>query len=170
MPTGRASKNRLAMHIRDARPDDWGPISALLAVLGRPDVRGREDEEDHRQAFAAYLRRPDTEAIVAEDEGEVVGFVDVEYRRRLNFLSPQAWIADLVVDERSRGRGVGRALLAAAEERARTAGCFSISLESANWRSDSHAFYERVGWRESSKSFTRNLTGERWPPPPPGEE
>ena len=93
----------------------------------------------------------------------------MEFRQRLNFPAPQAWIPDIVVAESARGTGVGRALLARAEEIARERGCWGMSLESASWRTGSHAFYERVGWADSGKSFTRNLSGQRWPPPPPDE-
>ncbi len=156
------------MHVRDARADDWSGVSSLLAQLGRPDVRGQTDEPEHRHAFEAYLARPDTIALVADDEGALVGFVDVELRQRLNFLRAQAWIPDLVVAETARRRGAGRALLAEAERRARAAGCWGMSLESASWREEAHAFYESVGWSASGKAFAYSLTGEPWPPASPG--
>lgn len=154
------------MHVRDATAEDWPAVAALLAELGRPDVRGGDDEREHERAFAAYLERAGTVALVADDGGEIVGFVDLELRQRLNFLTPQAWIPDLVVAERARGRGVGRALLDEAERWARAAGCWGMTLESASWRTGSHAFYERVGWTDSGKSFTRPLADIEWPPAP----
>ena len=153
------------MHVRDARPEDWPAVAALLADLGRPDVRG-EGEGEHEALFRDYLARADTTALVAEDDGRVVGFVDVEYRQRLNFATPQAWIPDLVVSEDARGAGAGRALLDEAARRAEAAGCWGMTLESANWRRDSHAFYEHVGWRDTGKSFTRVFRDVQWPPAP----
>src|SRR5437667_10513833 len=105
------------MEIREARSDDWLAVAALLAELGRPDVLAESDADPHREAYEEYLARPDTVALVAEDDGRVVGFVDMEYRSRLNFSSPQAWIPDLIVTDRARSRGAGKALLAACEER-----------------------------------------------------
>jgi GNAT superfamily N-acetyltransferase len=154
------------VQVRDARPDDWPGVADLLAELGRPDVRGREDEAEHRKAFAGYVERCDTLALVAEEGGELLGFVDLEFRQRLNTLNREAWIPDLVVAERARGRGIGRALMGKAEERARAAGCFGLSLETAGWRTDTHAFYEHVGWTDSGKYFTRSLTDIQWPPAP----
>jgi GNAT superfamily N-acetyltransferase len=154
------------VRIRDARADDWPNVSDLLAELGRPDVRRDDDEPRHGEAFARYLERPDTVALVAEDDGKLVGFVDLEVRQRLNFLSPQGWVPDLVVSERVRGQGVGRALLEAAEDRAREHGCWGMSLESAAWRIESHAFYERVGCSQTGRSFTRPLADVQWPPAP----
>jgi GNAT superfamily N-acetyltransferase len=155
------------VRIRDARAEDWPAVSELLAELGRPDVRADADEPRHGEAFALYLERDDAALLVADDDGQLVGFVDVEFRQRLNFLTPQAWVPDLVVSERARGNGVGRALLEAAEELARERGCWGMSLESAVWREGSHAFYERVGWRPTGLSFTRPLAADvQWPPAP----
>jgi GNAT superfamily N-acetyltransferase len=152
------------MEVREAQPDDWLAVAALLAELGRPDVLATPDPDRHRIAYEEYLERPDTVALVAEDEGGILGFVDMEYRDRLNFSSPQAWIPDLIVTERARSGGVGKALLGACEERARTRGCFAVSLESANWRERAHAFYKREGMEHVSASFAKLLQEGEWPP------
>ena len=155
------------MRIREATRDDWPQVAALLAELGRPDVIGTDEEEPARDVFERYLARDDTRALVAEVEGGVVGFVDMDLRTRLNFTTPQAWIPDLIVAEGARGAGVGAALLTRAEEIARAEGCWSISLESANWRERAHAFYAREGWTDAAHAFTKNLGDRPWPPPPP---
>lgn len=154
------------MEIREARADDWPAVARLLAELGRPEVLGQPDEATHRQRYESYLARENTVALVADLDGQVVGFLDMEFRERLNFARPQAWIPDLVVSEASRSRGVGSALLARAEELARERDCFAVSLESASWRTRSHAFYQREGFPQTAKSFSKNLTGELWPPAP----
>ncbi|MGH2723402.1 MAG: GNAT family N-acetyltransferase [Actinomycetota bacterium] len=153
--------------VREATAEDWPAVAALLAELGRPEALGRVEEPTLKGVFLGYLERPDEEALVAEVNGRVVGFVDIEYRTRLNFDRPQAWIPDLVVAEADRSRGVGRALLCRAEELARERGCWGISLESATWRTRAHAFYLREGWTDAGKGFTKSLTGEPWPPAPP---
>jgi GNAT superfamily N-acetyltransferase len=155
-----------ALRIRGATGEDWPEVARLLAELGRPEVLGSDLEDRHREAFQSYLDRPEVMALVAVRGNETVGFLDMEYRQRLNFLRPQAWVPDLVVVHRERSRGVGGALLARAEELAREYGCWGMSLESATWRTRAHDFYVRQGWAETGRSFTRNLTGEPWPPAP----
>ena len=152
--------------VRVAEPRDWDDVAALLAELGRPDVRGTDDEAAARELFVAYLSRDDTVALVAEAEGRITGFVNVEFRSRLNFLRPQAWIPELIVTETDRSRGAGSALLTRAEELSRERGCWGMTLESANWRERAHAFYQREGWNDTGKSFFKNLTGVAWPPAP----
>lgn len=152
--------------VRLARPEDWRAVARLLQELGRPDVLGDREEEAHRRRFLAHLERPDSVCLVAQRRAEIVGFLAMEYRDRLHFLSPQAWIPDLVVAERARGQGVGAALLHEAERVAREHGCWGMALESATWRTRAHAFYLRQGWSETGRSFTRSLSGQVWPPNP----
>lgn len=150
--------------VRPATSQDFEAVITLLAELGRPAVD--PGDADHRAAFDRYLTRPDTAALVAELDGEIVGFLDLEYRQRLNVIAPQAWIPDLIVSESVRSRGVGSALLTAAAGLARDRGCFGMELESASWRTRAHAFYEREGWTRSGLSFTKPLTDTAWPPAP----
>jgi GNAT superfamily N-acetyltransferase len=156
------------METRGARASDWPAVSALLAELGRPDVRGRDDEESHRERFERYLTRPDAAALVAVDGELLIGFVNVEFRPRLNFRASQAWVPELIVSEGARSRGAGKALLDAVEELARARGCFALTLESAVWRTRAHAFYEREGLSRVAGSFAKSLGGEgdEWPPRP----
>ena len=154
------------MKVREARASDWPAVSALLAELGRPDVRGSDDEDEHRKAFEQYLARPDAVGLVAVDDGDVVGFIDLEFRQRLNFRTPEAWVPDLVVAEGARSRGAGSALLAEALERARAQGCWALTLESASWRERAHAFYVREGMEHKGHSFVQLLVDIDWPPKP----
>lgn len=156
------------MRVREAVAEDWPAVAALLAELGRPDALATPQEEELRSVFLGYLERNDVVALVAEEEGRVVGFCDLEFRTRLNFSEPQAWIPDLVVADESRSKGAGAALIRRAEELARTRGAWGMSLESATWRERAHGFYEREGWSYSGKSFTKPLTDRPWPPSPSG--
>ena len=161
---GLRYRNNARVQVREAGPEDWDDVKELLAELGRPDVCDDADEPRHRARYEEYLARDDALALVAEDEGVVVGFVDVEFRQRLNFLQPEAWVPDLVVAETARGTGVGRALLEEVERRAVERDSWGIALESANWRESSHAFYEHVGWKDVAKAFSLVLGDVQWPP------
>jgi GNAT superfamily N-acetyltransferase len=155
------------VQIRDAGQQDWPAVASLLEQLGRPRALDTEEEAELRRVYLEFLDRPDTSALVAEDDGRVVGFANLLLVPRMNFGGPQAWIPDLVVADPERGRGIGAALLARAEEIARDRGCWSVFLTSANWRTRSHEFYRREGWDQSGQYFSKSLTGEPWPPPKP---
>jgi GNAT superfamily N-acetyltransferase len=155
--------------VREALPSDWEAVNRLLVQLGRPSAETDEEHAAFRRLFEEYLERDDAVALVAELDGAVRAFVNVELRSRLNFTSPQAWMPEVIVDETTRGRGLGAALLSRAEEVARDRGCWGMSLESANWRVDAHRFYVREGWTDSGHAFSKSLSDRPWPPPPPEE-
>lgn len=82
-------------------------------------------------------------AVVAEHAGEPVGFAAGEYaawNRRFTL-----W--HLYVARPWRGRGLGRALLAAVEARAREAGARCLWLETQNTNYPAVQFYQRLGFR-----------------------
>jgi GNAT superfamily N-acetyltransferase len=56
--------------------------------------------------------------VVARDDGELVGFVNVPWDGVVH-----AWIQDTMVAERARHRGIGTELVAVAVREARRAGC-----------------------------------------------
>ncbi|KPL22156.1 MAG: hypothetical protein AMJ93_07880, partial [Anaerolineae bacterium SM23_84] len=60
----------------------------------------------------------------------------------------------LVVDSNWRGRGVGRALLEAAEAWALEGGSEVMYVRSRITRVDAHAFYKHLGYRELKTSLT----------------
>ena len=95
--------------------------------------------------------------VVAEVDGRVVGVAHLHASPTLERERPAAKIGALVVDEEHRGRGIGRALLAALETEARARRCSLLFLTTAEGREDTHEFYERVGFRETGKRFARDL-------------
>jgi GNAT superfamily N-acetyltransferase len=67
------------------------------------------------------------------------------------------YVDDLVTAAAERSTGVGRALLAELERRAREAGCTVLDLDSGVQRHDAHRFYLRERMRISSHHFSRQL-------------
>ena len=132
-----------------AAPADWQAVAGLLVELGRGVAVGTANDPTHQ--------------LVAADDAEVLGMIDMEYHQRLGDHRPQARVNDLVVTDRARGRGVGGALLTRAEELARRRGCFRMALVTAAWGDATIAFYERQGWRNYGEWFVKPLTGDVGP-------
>jgi ribosomal protein S18 acetylase RimI-like enzyme len=156
--------------IRDARPEDFEAVSALLEELGRPKTLGTPDEPVLRGHYEEWLRDSDRFIFVAEEDGAVIGMVDMAVIGRPNFVQPHAWVPDLIVTEKVRSRGVGAALLGRAEEVARELGAFSMGLESAHWRTRAHDFYVQQGMADVAKHFNKVFVDIPWPPPAAGQE
>jgi len=58
-----------------------------------------------------------------------------------------------VVHEDARGRGVGRALVSAAEDWARERGYTMVSVRSNVIRRDAHEFYKGLGYEPTKSQF-----------------
>ncbi len=75
----------------------------------------------------------------------------------LTFATRKLYVDDLVTTSGGRSKGVGHALLAELEARARAAGCTVLDLDSGVQRHDAHRFYFREGMHISSHHFTKAL-------------
>ncbi len=113
------------MHIGDLRGDDEGAIEAAAQVLFdafRP-VEWLKDHDDARARVRRSLAGGETSLIACDESGEVVGWV-AGYREyaRVWELNP------LAVAPAWQRQGVGRALVAALEERAASLGGITLRL------------------------------------------
>jgi GNAT superfamily N-acetyltransferase len=68
-----------------------------------------------------------------------------------------ARLTALVVTTKSRGSGIGKALVREAEAFARANGCKRLELTSGYHRTDARVFYEKLGYQRISQRFVRAL-------------
>lgn len=132
------------MHVRLLRSDDGPAVRELLRQLGY-DVPISELAERMEQVLATGSHY----AAVAEQDGAVVGLVHALARPALE-KPCEAVVQSLVVDRGTRGLGIGRQLMAAAEDWARSEGLASLALHTRIDRSDACRFYERIGYRKAA--------------------
>lgn len=95
------------------------------------------------QAIADDVARGDRALLVAEDAGGIVGTVQLILRQPEN-QPHRADLSKMIVHRRGRRRGVGAALLQAAEETALAAGRTLLVLDTAS--ADAERLYVRGGW------------------------
>jgi GNAT superfamily N-acetyltransferase len=81
--------------------------------------------------------------LVAEDEGGIVGTVQIVLEQPEN-QPHRADISKMLVHRRARRRGIGAALMRAAEDAAREAGKSLLVLDTAS--DDAERLYARLGW------------------------
>ena len=124
--------------------DDFEAVTRLLAELGRP-APTEEKLPALRRTYAQHVARSDTGSLLAELNGEPVGFISLEFRQPFFTLVPQAWIPDLVVTEAARGRHIGAALLDAAFDEGLRRGACAAALESGHQRAVAHRLYAAAG-------------------------
>lgn len=91
--------------------------------------------------------------VVQQSDGRVVGWVH-GYIYKLLYNEPSTQVAGLVVNEGSRGNGVGKALMKAVEAWSREKGCVVIGLRSNIIRKEAHTFYKKLGYEIIKESYT----------------
>lgn len=101
--------------------------------------------------FDAISASRDHAILGADRGGLLAGFCHVFSRPALE-KPVEAVVQALVVDTQERKSGIGRALMAAAEDWARARGLASVSLYSQEQRKDAHAFYESLGYEAVATS------------------
>ncbi len=128
--------------IRRALPEDAPRLAELSGQLGYavalPALAARLDR---------ILMDSEHAVFVAELEGRVEGWIHLFHAAHLE-SEGHAEIGGLVVEEQFRGRGLGAALMAAAEDWAGARGLEAIRLRSRIQRERAHAFYHRLGYEE----------------------
>jgi GNAT superfamily N-acetyltransferase len=147
-----ADRERIA--IRKARLRDAGVIAKLSGQLGYPAT-----EKEMAERLARLIHRPgDGVVLIAEDSGEIVGWLHVSITPLLE-VPLRAEVNGLVVDETKRSLGAGAKLLEAAERWAAGKGCKSMSVRSNVIRERAHGFYLRHGYEhfKTQKAFRKSL-------------
>lgn len=143
------------MLIRRALPDDARAIAPLLGELGYP--ASAKDVTTRFARLAGSENDPAWVAVDPHDEEVLLGFAAGHLSWTYELDAPVAELTALVVTERRRGTGSGRALVAAFEEWAVAAGCCRANVASSFRRTAAHAFYERLGYGQRSKKFEKQL-------------
>lgn len=131
-----ASADEFAQLLLDAH------ASGMALGLAPPLTPERAAEE--WLATAARLDPDDRVLLAAHDDGRVVGTVQI-VRASSENGTHRAEIQRLAVRAEIRGRGIGRALLEAAAERARAMGLTLLWL-TTHADTDADRIYERCGW------------------------
>ncbi len=82
--------------------------------------------------------------LIAESQGKLVGLVHYLLHRSTTLIEPNCYLQDLFTDERTRGKGVGRALIEAVYERAKVAGCTRVYWLTHETNATARRLYDQV--------------------------
>lgn len=144
------------MNIRKATVNDINGILALLhEVLElhanlRPDIFKSGTTKYTNSELEEILKDENKPIYVATDEsGSVIGYTFCQLKEPAftNTMHPnrEIYIDDFCVDEKARGRQVGRKLFEYVKEEAKKQGCFAITLNVWTGNDGAEAFYEKMG-------------------------
>ena len=144
----REAAKGASVAIRAMRESDVEAVHRLAEQLGYPTQPALT-----LARIRTVLASDVADAFVAEDsEGCVLGWALVFTAPFLE-SGPKAELGGLVVEESSRGRGIGTALVSRTESWARERGLRELCLRSNVIRTEAHAFYQRLGFAIQKSQF-----------------
>jgi len=121
--------------IREYRPSDFETVWKIDQVCFAQGISYT------RRELAFYIARKRGFTLVAERDGEILGFVVVDRDRQ-----GQGHVITIDVLPGTRRSGLGSRLMAAAEERLQALRCSVVFLEAAVDNEAALAFYKRRGY------------------------
>lgn len=141
------------MRVRPCRPEDRKDYQRMREALW-PDCSDADND--------AWFARDDATTLLAiRDDGTLCGFVEVGARSIADSCetSPVGYIEGWYVDPDMRSQGVGRALLAAAEQWARARGYREMASDALADNSVSIEAHQRCGYErlETVTQFRKSL-------------
>jgi len=162
-PTGAAE-----LLVRPARTSDLDALRGLFLELHRehaealPDVLRLPDPPEPEPAdfSAAIANERRCYVAVAEEGGEVVGFVDASHHAPAHPSDadhPWCRINNLAVRWDRRRRGVATRLVRAAEDWARGKGYAEVRLDVFEFNAGARSLYERLGYATLSRQMRKPL-------------
>jgi GNAT superfamily N-acetyltransferase len=135
--------------LRPAQDGDAERIAAIFTDEGYPAGPS---------AIRARLARfagPDSQVVVADREGEVIGFIAFHALPRFEHDDEVVRILALVVDAGARERGLGHHLMSEAERFARERGAAFVEVTAGRHRPEARQLYESMGYDASVTAYLR---------------
>ena len=146
---------------RNAVKDD---VKTLVALLADDDIaEGREQAKGdllpaYSAAFDEMSKNPDNRILVAEQDGQIAGSLQIVYVPGLSRQGAKRAIIESVrVSSKARGQNIGTLLMKEAIAQAKAAGCKLVQLTSDKRRTRAHLFYRRLGFLQTHEGFKLDL-------------
>lgn len=152
------------MDIREADERDAEAVAALWTeTYASAGPEGRQEPYSPQEYFAVAAESDVTVAVDDDDAVVAVAAVFPPGAPGRSVAGPgEAELARLAVAGRARRRGIGRALVEGAVERARRYGADGVALWSRPYQTAAHALYESLGWRRVPERDDEDRDGRRW--------
>ena len=141
--------DRHPITLRRATAEDADRIASLFTDEGYPS--GPSDIVERLARFGS----PESQVIVADHDGEVLGFIAIHAVPRFEHSDRVLRVMALVVDAGVRERGIGRLLMEDAERVGRELGAAFSEVTAGHHRADAFRLYEELGYDASVAAYLR---------------
>lgn len=160
----------MPMTIRRAERADLPALGRLGAMLMRTHYAfdplrflppGQSAESGYAWFLGNVLDSPDGCVFVAEDDGEIAGYIYValEPLSWKELRGPAGFVHDVAVREEARGAGVAKQLLTAGIEWLREQGAPRVILWTAAPNEGAQRLFRSLGFRDTMIEMTLELKG-----------
>lgn len=147
--------------IRIAEPADAEVIYAFIKELAEYEKLAHEVTATRDQiAESLFGARAYAEVLLAERDGEPVGFALFFHNYSTFRGAPGIYLEDLFVKPEYRGQGLGRALFQALAKLAVQRGCARMDWAVLDWNEPAIGFYRRLGAIPLDEWTVNRLTGD----------
>jgi GNAT superfamily N-acetyltransferase len=134
------------LNIRTATREDVPQLLAFIRELATYEKKRHKclitEDDLLRDGFGPEQR---FRSLIAEWNGEAAGYAVFFYFYSTFQGSPALFLEDLFVPDKFRGKGIGKALLAAVAKLAIDEKCFGMRWEVLDWNTPAIEFYKRLG-------------------------
>ena len=127
--------------MRAAEPADASAIARLVNAAFRPERFFTDADRTDPERVGALLQKG--KFLLLVEDGVLAGCVYVELH------GERGYFGLLAVDPQRQRSGIGVRLIAAAEQRCRSAGCRFMDLTFVNVRQELPAYYQQFGYVEN---------------------
>jgi aminoglycoside 6'-N-acetyltransferase I len=118
-----------------------------------PEELAGEHHEEIGRFFAGPRREPLEVLLALDERGAAIGFAELSIRNVVDSCTTDrvGYLEGWYVDPRARRRGVGRALIAAAERWALQQGCTEFGSDVLVDNQESQAAHRALGFQETAR-------------------
>ena len=138
------------LQIRNIKPQDLNFVFKSICEL--------ENEELNFEIFAAIfnenIANPNNLYLIAENENEGVGFISFHTQNLLHHNGRVGEIQEFFINEKYRGKGIGRQLIEKIMQYAEEHKLKSIEVTTNKRRVENVMIYENLGFTLSHNKFT----------------
>lgn len=140
------------IRIRRAQTEDAAVVAQLTLQLGHP-IEGSST----LQVASQLIGDPHHLVLVADRDGQVVGFLNLNLRPQLHHGGLVGTIDEMVVDNALRGGGIGARLVDAAIKHAADVGADAIDVITGLQRVETQRFYQTHGFQHVAHMLVNRL-------------
>jgi GNAT superfamily N-acetyltransferase len=132
----------------------WSGYNEFYKRVGPTAIPTQITQLTWERFFDAY---EPLHALVADDGGRLVGLVHYIVHRNTTMRGPVFYLQDLFTDPAARGKGVGKTLIHAVYEKARTAGSTRVYWHTHESNATAMRLYDAVADRSGFLVYRKDL-------------